>query len=210
MIETLTMPRSQAAPAADAALREHEHALARARRRFTTAEYHRMAEAGVLTEDDRVELLDGEIVAMSPIGSRHSGTVNRLNMLFAQRLGSRAIVSVQNPIVLDDYSEPQPDLAILAARADYYVGAHPRPADVLLAIEVMETSGSYDRALKLPLYARRRLREVWLVDLAGGAVDVHRRPSPSGYRERQRLALGDRIAPLAFPRMKLQVGELLG
>ena len=180
------------------------------RRRFTIHDYHRMADAGVLTEDDRVELLDGEIVEMSPIGTRHSGGVNRLNALFTRRLGRRAIVSVQNPIVLDDYSEPQPDLTILAARADYYSTAHPRPPDVLLAIEVSDSSVSYDRTIKLGLYARKRLRELWLIDIPGGAVDIYRRPASSGYREHQRLTRGRRIAPLAFPSVHFRIADILG
>lgn len=190
---------------------QHAHATTvPTRRRFTIYEYHRMADAGVLTEDDRVELLDGEIVEMSPIGSRHAGIVDRLNMLFARRLGRHAIVRVQNPIVLDDYSEPQPDLTILRARPDYYVGAHPRPGDVLLAIEVMDASVSYDRTLKLPLYAKKNLRELWLIDLPSEAVEVYRRPSASGYRDGQRFARGRRFAPLAFPRVHFRVAEMLG
>ena len=180
------------------------------RRRFTIHDYHRMGEAGIFHEDDRVELLDGEIIEMSPIGTRHTGGVNRLNALFTRRLGRGAVVSVQNPIVLDDYSEPQPDLTILTARPDYYVGAHPRPADVLLAIEVMDSSASYDRSLKLPLYARKHLRELWLVDLPGAAVDVYRRPTASGYREHQRLTRGQRLTALAFPRIHFRVADILG
>jgi Uma2 family endonuclease len=180
------------------------------RRRFTIHDYHRMGEAGIFHEDDRVELLDGEIVEMSPIGTRHTGGVNRLNALFTRRFGRRAVVSVQNPIVLDDYSEPQPDLTILAARSDYYSTAHPRPADVLLAIEVSDSSVSYDRTIKLGLYARKHLRELWLIDIPGGAVDVYRRPSSSGYREHQRLTRGRRIAPLAFPRVHFRIADILG
>jgi len=180
------------------------------RRRFTIRDYHRMGEAGIFHEDDRVELLDGEIVEMSPIGSRHAGIVDRLTMLFARRLGRWVIVRVQNPIVLDDYSEPQADLTLLTPRPDYYVDAHPRPADVLLAVEVMGTSGSYDRTLKLPLYARRRIRELWLVDLPAAAIDVYRRPSAAGYREHQHLPRGRRMGPLAFPRVHFRVAEILG
>ena len=180
------------------------------RRRFTIDDYHRMGEAGIFHEDDRVELLDGEIVEMSPIGTRHTGGVNRLTALFTHRLGRRAVVSVQNPIVLDDYSEPQPDLTILAARSDFYSTAHPRPPDVLLAIEVSDSSVSYDRSIKLGLYARRHLRELWLLDLPGKALDVYRRPTASGYREHQRLVRGRRIAPLAFPRVHFRVAEILG
>jgi Uma2 family endonuclease len=111
------------------------------------------------------------------------------------------VVSVQNPIILDDFSEPQPDLTILAARSDFYSSAHPRPPDVLLAIEVSDSRVSYDRSVKLGLYARKHLRELWLIDIPGGALDVYRRPTTSGYREHQRLVRGRSIAPLAFPRV---------
>lgn len=200
MLNTVTMPRIE--PAAVATLPT--------RHRFTIHEYHRMGEVGIFDEDDRVELLDGEIVEMTPIGSHHTGTVNRLNALFTQRLGRRAVVSVQNPIILDDYSEPQPDLTILAARSDFYYDAHPRPADVLLAIEVSDSRRSYDRGVKLSLYAKRRLREVWLVDIPGNAIDVYRRPTAAGYREHRRLVRGQRITLLAFPRVQIRVADVLG
>ncbi len=180
------------------------------RHRFTIDDYHRMGEAGIFHEDDRVELLDGEIVEMSPIGTRHTGGVNRLNHLFTSRLGRRVVVSVQNPLILDDFSEPQPDLTILAPRSDFYGNAHPRPADVLLAIEVSDSSVSYDRSVKLGLYARTHLRELWLVDIPGAALDVYRRPTASGYREHVRLERGRRVAPVAFPRVFFRVGEILG
>ena len=180
------------------------------RRRFTVDEYHRMADAGVLGEDDRVELLDGEIVEMSPIGPPHTGCVARLNAMFARRLRDRAIVWVQNPMILDRYSEPQPDIALVAPRADFYSTAHPRPRDVLLAVEVIATSGGYDRTLKLPLYARSGLREVWLVDVRAKAVDVYRRPATGGYRGHQRLVPGRVVAPLAFPRLRFRVGDIVG
>src|SRR5438552_12280642 len=151
------------------------------RRRFTVEEYHRMAEAGILSEDDRVELIEGEIVQMSPIGPRHSACVDRLNALFTSRLRRRAIVRVQNPIVLSRWTEPQPDLTLLRPRADFYAERHPGPADVLLAVEVAETSGVYDRGTKLALYARARIPEVWLVDVRGDRrrlVRGQRLPSP--------------------------------
>lgn len=179
------------------------------RRRFTIYEYHRMGEAGVLSEDDRVELLDGEIVQMSPIGIPHASSVDRLTALLIRRLGTRAIVRVQGPIILNRYSEPQPDLTVLAARDDFYSTAHPRPRDVLLAIEVMDTSRGYDRTLKLPLYARTEVREVWLVDLVERAIDVYRRPALRGYRQERRYVAGEALAPLAFPRVRLRVDELL-
>jgi Uma2 family endonuclease len=180
------------------------------RRRFTTAEYHRMGEAGVLSEDDRVELLDGEIVQMSPIGLPHSSTVARLNALFSRRLGRRATIWVQNPLVLDRYSEPEPDLSLLSARVDFYASGKPRPRDVLLTVEVMDSSRSYDRTLKLPLYARAELREVWLIDVKAKLVEVYRRPALRGYREQQIFTRGQTITPLAFPRMRFRVNEILG
>ena len=180
------------------------------RRRFTIDDYHRMGEAGVFSEDDRVELLDGEIVEMSPIGIPHSSSVDRLNAFFARRLGRRAILRVQGPIILDDYSEPQPDLSVLTPRPDFYGHAQPRPRDVLLAIEVMDSSRSYDRTLKLPLYARAGLREVWLVDLQAEVIERFRRPSLRTYREHETFGRGRVLTPLAFPRIRFRVNEILG
>lgn len=122
------------------------------RRLFTVSEYYRMAEAGILGEDDRVELLEGEIVQMAPIGSNHRGTVDFLANSLVSRLGARAIVRTQNPIRLDDFSEPQPDVALLHPRADFYRRSHPTPADVLLLVEVADSSVAFDRQVKLPLY----------------------------------------------------------
>jgi Uma2 family endonuclease len=180
------------------------------RRRFTIHEYHRMGDAGVLTENERVELLDGEVVEMSPIGPPHAGTVARLTALFVRRFGDRATIWVQNPIVLSLYSEPQPDLCVLASRSNFYVDAHPRPRDVLLGVEVMDTSRGYDRTLKLPLYAKADLREVWLVDLKAQAIDVYRRPALRGYRVHETAVRGQSVVPSAFPRIRLAVKDILG
>jgi len=181
-----------------------------ARRLFTTEEYHRMAAAGILSEGDRVELLDGEIVRMSPIGSRHAACVDRLTDLFTQRLGHKAIVRVQNPIVLGRRSEPQPDLTLLERRLDYYAARHPGPAEVLLVVEVVDSSREYDRGLKLPLYARFGIREVWLIDLQREAVEAYRQPGLRGYRDTSTLGRGHRLAPATFPRTRLATDELLG
>lgn len=180
------------------------------RRRFTVDEYHRMGEAGVLTEDDRVELLDGAIVRMSPIGTPHASTVARLNTLLVRRFADRATIWVQNPIVLDRWSEPQPDLCVLAPRVDFYAATHPRPRDVLLGIEVMASSRDYDRTLKLPLYAKAELREVWLVDPETETIAVHRRPALRGYLSSATYGRGQAIRPVAFPRMRVRVNEILG
>jgi len=202
MVDTALMPRAQ--PTAPVPSVEPT------RRRFTIHEYHRMADAGILRERDPVELLDGEIVEMSPIGRRHMAIVDRLNRLFVRRLGDQVIVRVQGPIVLDDYSEPQPDLALLRFRSNFYADGHPRPPDVLLAIEVSDSSVSYDRTVKLPLYARKHVREVWLVDLKAEVIDVHRRPTVAGYREHQRFTRGRRISLAAFPRVHFRVADVLG
>lgn len=138
--------------------------------RFTVDDYNRMAETGILKEDARVELIEGEIKMMSPIGSRHASTVDRSDRALKRLLGDSYIVRVQGPILLDDYSEPQLDLAVLHFRDDFYAGGHPTPADVLLVIEVADSTLQEDRKVKMPLYARAGIPEAWLVDL---------RPKPS-------------------------------
>ena len=180
------------------------------RHRFTVEEYHKMAQAGILGEDDRVELIEGEIVEMPPIGSRHAACVDRLNQLFSAQVGDQAIVRVQSPIRLSELSEPQPDLALLKPRPDFYAAAHPRPEDVLLMIEVAEASVDYDREVKVPLYARAGVPEVWLVDLQGEFIEVHRRPSARGYGEVRQARRGERLAPQALPKLELPVDDLLG
>ncbi len=185
-------------------------ALSVTTRKFTVEEYHRMAESGILTEDDRVELIEGEIIEMPPISSAHAGCVDRLAMRLMEGLGRRAIVRVQSPIRLGERSEPQPDVALLRPRADFYAAAHPGPADVLLVIEVAEHSGAYDRERKLPLYARSGIPEAWGVDLGQGEVVVGRDPSPEGYRTVRILHRGEALSPLAFPDLTLSVDEILG
>jgi Uma2 family endonuclease len=180
------------------------------RRSFTVEEYYRMAEAGILSEDDRVELLEGEIVEMPPIGSRHASSVDRLTQLFAERVRHRAILRVQNPVRLGPRTEPQPDLALLRPRPDFYAQAHPGPQDVFLIVEVGETSADFDREIKVPLYARAGVPEVWLLDLGAGHVEVYREPTAQGYRDVHRLQRGQRLAPEAFPDLDLAVDEILG
>ena len=161
--------------------------------RFSVADYYKMAEAGILHEDDRVELIEGEVIAMTPVGNRHMACVNKLNWLLSDVAGTRAIVSVQNPVRLDDFNEPEPDLALLAFRPDFYAERHPRPADVLLTIEVADSSLNYDRETKLPLYARSGVQEVWLVDLQHDAITVYRQPTQEGYQTEQRYQPGDSL-----------------
>lgn len=180
------------------------------RRRFTVDEYYRMAEVGILGEDDRVELIEGEIVEMVPIGGPHRAGVDYLTMVLAPRLAGRAIVSIQNPVRLGARSEPQPDVAVLRPRPDRYRGGHPRPEDVFLLVEVADTSVEVDRRVKVPLYARHGIPEVWVVDLAEGIVTVYRDPAPDGYRVAQVLRRGEQLQPAAFADLAVSVADVLG
>jgi len=180
-------------------------------RRFTLEEYHRLGEVGILHEDERVELIDGEIVPMTPIGPPHASVVARLIALLSPRFGRRAIVWPQNPVTLPrQQSEFQPDIVLLRSRADFYRERHPGPADALLVVEVMDSSAARDRWVKLPIYARGGVREVWLVDLKAGALEVHRRPSAGVYATRRVLHRRDSVSPRAFPRDRLTVASLIG
>jgi len=181
-----------------------------AHRRFTVDEYYRMAETGILAPDDRVELLDGEIVEMSPIGPRHAATVTRLEHLFHRLVGDHAIVRGQNPVRLDGYSEPEPDIALLMPRPDFYAADHPTPRDVLLIVEVADTSLRYDRHTKLPGYARAGIPEVWLVDLTADRVERYREPSGDTYADQQILGPEATLTPLLLPDVKIRIGEILG
>ena len=184
--------------------------VAVARRRFTVEEYHEMARAGVLTEDDRVELLAGEIVHMSPIGSRHAACVDWLNKVLGREIGDLAILRVQNPVRLSPYSEPEPDVALLKPRADFYARSHPGPEDVLLIIEVAETSVEIDREVKLPLYAEAGIPEVWIVDLQTQNVEVYRQPVERTYSVTETYTPADRLSSQAFPDASIALEELLG
>jgi Uma2 family endonuclease len=175
-------------------------------RRFTVDEYYRMAEVGILDRDERVELVDGRIIAMSPIGSPHAWCVSRLNRILARR--DDVIVIVQNPIHLDDRSEPEPDLAVL--RIETPQDRHPRPRDVLLIVEVADTSLAYDRQTKSPLYARSNIPELWIVDLGGARVDVYLDPTPAGYRLVQTFKRGEAISPAFAPNLMMDVDAILG
>ena len=181
------------------------------KRRFTIEEYDRLAEAGVLPREDRVELIAGEIVEMSPIGTPHAGVVNRLTYVFSSRLGARAIVQIQNPVALPPVaSVPQPDVALLRPRPDFYAKSRPLPGDVLLVIEVMETSADYDRGVKLPLYAKAGVVETWLVDLGTSVVEVYRRPAGDRYQEARTVSGEESIALHAFPDVALTLADILG
>jgi hypothetical protein len=177
---------------------------------FTVADFQRMDELGLLPEDGRMELLDGMVVEMSPIGPRHAGCVNRLNQLLARAGAGQVTLGVQNPAVLDDRSQPQPDVTVLRYRRDGYATAHPGPDDVLLLIEVMDSSADRDRRIKVPLYARAGIRELWLVDLDADDIEVHREPGPNGYASVRWVARGDRLTPLLLETATLSGSDILG
>jgi Uma2 family endonuclease len=178
------------------------------RRRFTVHDYHRMAEVGILHEDERVELIEGDIVEMTPIGSRHAMCVIRLTRLLVPLVGDRALVSPQNPVRLSERLEPQPDMTVIRARD--YEGSLPGPEDVLLLIEVSDTTLSYDRNVKLPLYARAVIPEVWIVDLAGEVIERHTNPSGDSYRHVERARRGEEIRSAALPEPAIRVEAVLG
>jgi Uma2 family endonuclease len=180
------------------------------RRRFTVEQYEQMAIAGIFAEDDRIELIEGEIVEMSPLGPQHSACVSRLDRLFQRYLGESVIVRVQDPIRLSRSSAPQPDLAVVQPRDDFYAGGHPEPEDVLLLIEVADSSLSYDRDLKLPLYARAGIPEIWLVALLPQRVEVYQAPSEDGYGEKRTAQRGDVLTAVNLPGVRVDVAEILG
>ena len=175
-------------------------------RRFTADEYERMVELGIFREDERLELIGGEIVEMAPVGHRHAACIANLTELFVNGLGKRALVWSQGPARLAGDSIPEPDLALLRRRS-YRTGS-PRPDDVLLIVEVAESSLRYDRTTKLWLYARAGVPEYWVVSVDGEWIEVYRSPEGDGYRERRRAGLGERIAPAAFADVSIDVDEV--
>ena len=180
------------------------------RHAFTVDEWHRMGETGLFGEDARLELLDGEVIEMSPIGSPHGGCVNFLTRALVEMAGDRAVIAVQNPVVLDNRSEPQPDLAVLAPRSDGYRQSHPTPAEILLLVEVSDTTLVYDRDRKAPYYARAGVRECWIVDLAGDQILVMRSPGPAGYGDVRALHRGERLHIEAMAGVELEAADILG
>jgi Uma2 family endonuclease len=179
-----------------------------ARRRFTRAEYYRMAEVGILSRRDRVELIKGEIIEMSPIGRRHRAFVYNLTRLLARRLPDHAIVSVQSPLALADDTEPEPDLAVLRRRDVPYKEREAWAEDALLVIEVADTSLAYDRSTKLRLYAEAGISEYWVVDCTAETIEVHRGPGPEGYREVRLVAGAATLALQAFPDVELGTTDI--
>ncbi len=171
--------------------------------RFTVKDYHRMAEADIFDPEARVELLDGEVVEMSPIGTSHGACVDRVAQEVVLALGRRAIVRVQGAIQIGEFSEPQPDLAVLLPRADFYLDQQPMPPDILLAVEVADSSLRYDLVRKAPFYLAAGVPEVWVIDLTGRVLHVFR----SGLHIE--LRAGESVSPEAFPDLVLEVATIL-
>ena len=172
--------------------------------RFTVKDYHRMAEFEIFDPKDRVELLDGVVFDMRPIGARHGSCVDRLAHSFFGAVQGRGIVRVQGPVQVGEFTEPQPDLAILRFRDDFYENHHPMPPDILLIVEVADTSLRHELALKAPLYIAGGVPEVWVVDLVASVIHV---TTPAGTRT---VDAGDSLAPLAFPDLELEVAAIVG
>ncbi len=177
------------------------------RRRLTVDEYHRLGEVGILTEDDRVELIEGELVAMAPIGSEHIASTNALNRLLVLAVGDRGVVSVRNPVRLTRHTEPQPDFTVLRPHADYR-RTMPRPEDTMLAVEVANTSLAYDRTVKLALYARSFIPEVWIVNLTTTEVEVYRSPVADRYTAVTRAGRSDVLTISTFPGVQIPVAAI--
>lgn len=177
------------------------------RRLWTVDEYHQMGEAGILTEDDRVELIEGELVEMAPIGSEHVAASNALTRLLVLAVGDRWIVSVGNPVRLTRRSEPQPDFAVLKPRDDYRKTL-PRPEDTMLAVEVANTSLDFDRKVKLALYARNGIPEVWIVNLVAGEVEVYREPVGDSYTACTRSGRSGSLTIEAIPGVLIPVAKI--
>ena len=181
----------------------------RERRKFTVAEYYRMAEVGILKPDERVELIEGEIVVMPPIGPGHSGSVNISTEIFPVLAQGRFIVQIQNPLHLDDGSEPQPDIALLRPRADRYTRSHATPADVFLVVEVADSSLEYDRNVKAHLYGRNNVPETWVKNLPEDCIERFTEPGPEGYAQHTIHRRGETLTPVSLPDLELAVEDLL-
>lgn len=176
--------------------------------KLTITDYYRMGDAGILHEKDRVELIEGELIDMAPIGSNHAGIIAQLSSLLSVLVVGKAVVWSQNPLHLNDHSVPQPDIMLLKPRSDFYKRALPKPADVLVLIEVADSSLAYDRNTKLPLYARNGIQEFWVVDLNAKFVERYSNPNQTGYGHKETLAENQSICPLELQEVKIDLVQL--
>ncbi len=179
-------------------------------RAFTVADYAKMLESGILTEDDRVELIDGEIRNMSPIGPHHAAIVTKIVRFLTSIVKDEAIISPQNPVQLNDYTQPQPDIAVLHFREDFYTHAHPTADDILILIEVADTTIQYDRNEKIPRYAAAGILEAWIVDLTQQLIEQYTLPAKGQYTRIQKIFLGELITSPTLPSISLDTSFILG
>ena len=179
-------------------------------RKFTVEEYEKMATEGIIKPDEKVELIRGEIIKMSPMGTRHAACIDRLIQLLYQKLGQKIILRVQNPIRLNNNSQPEPDISLLIRRSDFYVAAYPCPQDIYLIIEVSDSTLDYDRYTKIPLYAEANIKEVWIINLKEECLEVYRHPLQGSYQDIQKYYRGEIIFIESFPEIELTLIEILG
>ena len=177
-------------------------------RKFTVEQYHQMAEKGILHCEENVELIEGEIITMSPIGFRHAFVTNYLANWFSQQLKEKTFVSIQNPIYLSDRSEPQPDLALLKPTDNFYSDRLPNATDILLLIEVADSSLTYDREVKIPLYAQHKINEVWLINLTKNQLECYTNPINNSYQNQTIFYASQQLSPLAFAELELSLERL--
>lgn len=176
---------------------------------LTINHFQKMIETGIFDEDEHIELIEGELIAMAPIGPVHSSKTRKLNRLFSQAVGDLAIVDIQNPIILDDNSEPEPDLTLLRPRDDFYETANPTANDVLLLVEVADSTLSYDKQTKIPLYARHGIPEVWLINIPNNQVEIYLKPSFEGYRQILLPEKHEQISPTLLPVLSIKVLDIM-
>ena len=179
-------------------------------RKFSIEQYHKMGEANIFHPEERLELIKGRIVEMSPLGLKHIATVNRLTNLLSRQLLDKALISVQNSIQLGDDSEPQPDLVVAKFRDDFYANKPIQPRDIYLLIEVSDSTIKYDREVKIPLYAENKIEEVWLVNLNDNILEIYTKPEDNFYQNLQKLNKDKIIAPLSFPQLKINLSNIFG
>jgi Uma2 family endonuclease len=177
--------------------------------RFTVAQYHQMARSHIFQPEEKLELIEGEILQMSPVGLKHAKTVKLLNHLLTYQLYNQAIIGVQDPIQLDDFSEPQPDLSILKIQADFYELEIPKSKDIYWLIEVSDSTIKYDRDTKIPLYAANNIPEVWVVNLNDHLLEIYRQPENNHYQKYQKFTPNQTVSPLAFPDLIINLSEIL-
>jgi Uma2 family endonuclease len=176
--------------------------------RITIDRYQKMVTSGVLTPRDRVELIEGEILDRAPIGTRHASVTRRLHKRLMMVVGDDAVVGAANPVDLGDASEPEPDLLVLRPQADDYVRAHPQAHDVLLLVEVSDSSFAFDQGAKRALYAKFGVSEYWVVDVNSRRIFAYAGPVQSAFQRTREYVIGDTISPQAFPNVKIIVNEL--